>query len=93
MSILQFKDVCKAYKKNNMVINHLNLEIPEGKIIGLLGPNGCGKSTLIKMVAGILQPNCGEILVDNKPVGEDTCSLISYCSKKSTHLPFLGKVG
>ncbi len=83
MSILQFKDVCKAYKRNHMVINHLNLEIPSGKIIGLLGPNGCGKSTLIKMVAGILQPNCGEILVDNMPVGENTCGLISYLPERT----------
>ena len=83
MSILQIKDVCKSYKKNNMIIDHLNLEIPSGKIVGLLGPNGCGKSTLIKMIAGILQPNSGEILVDNIPVGETTCGLISYLPERT----------
>ncbi len=83
MSVLQIKDLCKSYKSNVNVINHLNLEIPAGKIIGLLGPNGCGKSTLIKMIAGILQPNSGEIFVDNKPVGEGTCDLISYLPERT----------
>lgn len=83
MSILQCKALCKSYKKGNMVINNLNLEIPSGKIIGLLGPNGCGKSTLIKMIAGILQPNSGEILVDNIPVGEETCAMVSYLPERT----------
>ena len=83
MNILEFKNLSKAYTKGINVINNLNLDIPQGKIIGLLGPNGCGKSTLIKMVAGLLQPTEGEIKVNGIPVGDETCSLISYLPERT----------
>ena len=56
MNVLEIKNLTKCYKKNNPVLDNMNLEIPAGKIIGLLGPNGCGKSTLIKLICGLLQP-------------------------------------
>ena len=83
MNVLELKGLSKAYTKGVNVINNLNLEIPQGKIIGLLGPNGCGKSTLIKMVAGLLQPTEGEILVNGIPVSDETCSLISYLPERT----------
>ena len=83
MNVLECKNLSKAYKKNVFVINNLNLSIPSGKIIGLLGPNGCGKSTLIKMIAGILQPTSGEIAVNGSPVGEKTCADISYLPERT----------
>jgi ABC-2 type transport system ATP-binding protein len=61
----------------------MNLEIPAGKIIGLLGPNGCGKSTLIKLICGLLQPNSGEILVDSNPVGEKSKAVVSYLPERT----------
>ncbi|MBE7055950.1 MAG: ABC transporter ATP-binding protein [Ruminococcaceae bacterium] len=83
MSVLECKNLCKAYKKGEYVINNLNIEIPKGKIVGLLGPNGCGKSTLIKMIAGILQPNSGEIYVSGKQIGEETRALVSYLPERT----------
>ena len=83
MNVLELKGLSKAYTKGVNVINNLNLDIPQGKIIGLLGPNGCGKSTLIKMVAGLLQPTEGEIMVNGIPVGDETCSLISYLPERT----------
>ena len=83
MNILEFKNLSKAYTKGKFVINNLNLEIPQGKIIGLLGPNGCGKSTMIKMIAGLLQPTSGEVLVNGMNVGEATCSFISYLPERT----------
>ena len=87
MNVLECKNLFKAYKKNVFVINNLNLSIPSGKIIGLLGPNGCGKSTLIKMIAGILQPTSGEITVNGSPVGEKTCADISYLPERTYFTP------
>ena len=43
-----------------------NLDLPRGKIVSIFGPNGCGKSTLMNMVAGLLKPDAGEILFDGK---------------------------
>lgn len=83
MNILEFKNLSKAYVKGINVISNLNLEIPQGRIIGLLGPNGCGKSTMIKMIAGLLQPTSGEILVNSKAVGEETCADISYLPERT----------
>ena len=54
MYTLECNKLCKRYDKVRNVIDNLDLQIPEGKIVGLLGPNGCGKSTLIKMAAGLL---------------------------------------
>ena len=65
----------------------MNLEIPAGKIIGLLGPNGCGKSTLIKLICGLLQPNSGEILVDSNPVGEKSKAVVSYLPERTYFNP------
>ena len=60
------------------VLNGLNLELPQGKIIGLLGPNGSGKTTLIKLIAGLLTPDAGGIEVCGVPAGVQTKALVSY---------------
>lgn len=83
MNVLECTNLNKSYKRNKPVLTNLNLMIPAGRIVGLLGPNGCGKSTLIKMIAGILQPNSGEIKVDGNPVGEKSCALISYLPERT----------
>ena len=83
MNILECKNLNKAYKKNVFVLRDFSLEIPAGKIIGLLGPNGCGKSTLIKLIAGLLQPTSGEILVDGHPIGEHSKAVISYLPERT----------
>lgn len=83
MSILECKNLTKSYKKNMPVLQDLNLDIPAGRIVGLLGPNGCGKSTLIKLVSGLLQPDSGEILVDGHEVGEHSKSIISYLPERT----------
>ena len=83
MNVLEIKNLTKCYKKNNPVLDNMNLEIPAGKIIGLLGPNGCGKSTLIKLICGLLQPNSGEILVDSNPVGEKSKAVVSYLPERT----------
>lgn len=83
MNILECKNLTKSYKKNVPVLSNFNLEIPSGRIVGLLGPNGCGKSTLIKLIAGLLQPNNGEIKVGDYPVGENSKALISYLPERT----------
>ncbi len=83
MSILECKNLRKAYKGSKYVLDGLNIAVPKGKIVGLLGPNGCGKSTLIKMIAGVLQPSYGEIYIDGKPVSEETKALVSYLPERT----------
>ncbi len=83
MNILECKNLTKSYRKGVRVLDNLNLEIPAGKIVGLLGPNGCGKSTLIKLVSGLLQADSGEITVGGVPVGEQSMALISYLPERT----------
>ncbi len=83
MNVLECKNLTKTYGKKSPVLNNFNIEIPQGKIIGLLGPNGCGKSTFIKLIAGILQPNSGEITVCGLPISEKTCALVSYLPERT----------
>ncbi len=83
MNVLEVAGLVKSYKKGEPVLKGLNLEIPAGRIIGLLGPNGCGKSTFIKLVAGLLQPDSGEIRVGGFEVGEKSKALISYLPERT----------
>ncbi|MBQ6893523.1 MAG: ABC transporter ATP-binding protein [Clostridia bacterium] len=81
--VLVCSDLCKSYKKGKPVLDNFNLTLPSGKIVGLLGPNGCGKSTLMKLVCGLLSPNSGEITVCGEPRSEKTNSLISYLPERT----------
>ena len=56
--ILEAKDICKAYGKN-MVLNQVNLTIKAGEIYGLVGENGAGKSSLMKVITGLTKPTSG----------------------------------
>ena len=83
MNILECKGLTKSYKRGVNVLDNFNLEIPEGRIVGLLGPNGCGKSTLIKLIAGLLQANGGNILVGGEEIGDKTRAMVSYLPERS----------
>ena len=51
-----------------VVYDRFDLDIPRGKLMSIFGPNGCGKSTLINMIAGLIPADAGEILFDGKPL-------------------------
>lgn len=82
MELLEFKDVCKNFG-DKKVLKNINLKIPKGKIIGLLGKNGTGKSTMIKLVNDLLTPTSGEILVNGEPIGVSSKSTISYLPERT----------
>ncbi|MFM2121171.1 MAG: hypothetical protein RL722_2639, partial [Pseudomonadota bacterium] len=50
--------------------SHFDLDLPRGEIVSIFGPNGCGKSTLMNMIAGLVAPDAGEILFDGKTLRE-----------------------
>ena len=76
--ILEIEKLIKRYKNNKNALNNINLKIKKGKIVGLLGPNGCGKTTLIKSIVGLLRPDSGEILIDGHHPGVYTKGIVSY---------------
>lgn len=68
--LLEARDVSFGYKKNEMVLNHVNLRVHAGECVALIGPSGCGKSTLSQILSGYLAPCSGEVLFDGKPLPE-----------------------
>lgn len=76
-TLLECKDLTKQFGKK-VAIDHINIQLENGRIIGLLGPNGSGKTTLIKMINGLLTPTSGSIAVKGSPVGMESKKIISY---------------
>ena len=83
--LLSINGVSKSYGSAE-VLSSINMVFPRGKVVGLLGPNGCGKTTLIKLICGLHQPSCGCIALNGIPIGTDTKALISYLPER-TYLP------
>jgi ABC-type multidrug transport system ATPase subunit len=64
---LQIQNLSKAFGKNQ-ILNNLSFTISKGKIIGLLGENGIGKTTLLRIIAGLQMPDTGSILIDGSEI-------------------------
>ena len=64
---IEIKNLSKKYK-DTLAVNNINFSIEKNKTLGLLGPNGCGKTTSIGMMLGLIKPTSGEILIENKNI-------------------------
>lgn len=76
-AVLQTTGLTKQYG-GFTALNGLNIQLERGKIIGLLGPNGSGKTTFIKLCCGLIKPTSGQILIGGMPVGVETKKIVSY---------------
>jgi len=76
-NIVIAENLCKSYLTKK-ALQGTDLTIKPGKIVGLLGPNGSGKTTFLKIAAGILHPSSGQILIDGQKPGVYTKSIVSY---------------
>ena len=65
MRQLKTKHLVKIYNKKR-VVNDVSIEVKEGEIVGLLGPNGAGKTTTFYMILGVIQPDTGDIILEEK---------------------------
>ena len=81
-NIVEFKDVHKSYSKKE-VLKGVNLNIPKGKIVGLLGPNGSGKTTMIKLMNGLLQADEGSIEIKGMKPSKETKKIVSYLPERT----------
>lgn len=82
MELLECKNLSKSFD-NKKILKDINLIIPKGKIVGLLGKNGQGKTTLIKLINDLLTPTSGEILIEGKHPGVESKRIISYLPERT----------
>lgn len=82
MELVKCINLCKEFD-NKQILNNINLTIPKGKIIGLLGKNGMGKTTLIKLMNDLLTPSSGEILINGEKPGINSKKVISYLPERT----------
>ena len=74
-TIIEVNNLTKKFE-NSLAVNNLNFKINKGTIIGLLGPNGCGKSTTIGMLLGLIKPTSGSVIIDNKNIENSRTDLL-----------------
>lgn len=81
-TILECRGLTKTFG-NKKVLSDINLKLEKGKIIGLLGPNGSGKTTFIKLINDLLTPTDGEIRIAGMSPGLETKKIVSYLPEKT----------
>lgn len=75
---IKVRNLSKSYIKGRPVLSDLSFDIPTGKIVGLLGPNGCGKTTLLKILAGCIHDYKGKIIINGNTPGAVTKSTTAF---------------
>ena len=85
--VLSVRNLYKAYKRGENILENFSLDVARGQIVGLLGPNGCGKTTLLKMIAGLLVADQGEIQVAGERRSELSNRDISYLPERTYFTP------
>lgn len=81
MALFELKGLTKKYGKKP-ALDNINLELEAGRIVGLLGPNGSGKTTIIKLANGLLKPTEGKVLLDGKEPSPYTKNIVAYLPDK-----------
>lgn len=82
MAILQLAGLTKRYGAK-CVLDGVSVSIEPGRIVGLLGPNGSGKTTMLKLCNGLLTPSKGSVLIDGRAPGVQTKKLVSYLPERT----------
>ena len=77
--ILESNEATKKYG-GKTAVDHVSLKLESGLVYAMLGSNGSGKTTWMKMVAGLVKPTSGEILYQNQPIGKESKKEIAYMS-------------
>ena len=75
-NIIKVENLCFEYEPGLQTINNISFQIHKGEYVAILGHNGSGKSTIAKLIVGLLTPTSGKILIDDEEVNDDTIDRI-----------------
>ena len=75
---VKVRNLNKSYIRHKPVLTDVSFDIPRGKIVGLLGPNGCGKTTLLKILSGVIHDYSGKIIINGNPPGPVTKATTAF---------------
>ena len=70
MNTIELKNIYKTFD-DDLILNNLNLNIKQGEFLTLLGPSGCGKTTTLRIIAGFIKPDKGEVIFENKKINDN----------------------
>ena len=69
-NVVEIENLSFAYPGGRQVLSRINLRIPHGKVVAIMGQSGCGKTTLLRMIGGALRPSEGEVRVFDQPLNQ-----------------------
>ncbi|NLV82138.1 MAG: ABC transporter ATP-binding protein [Synergistaceae bacterium] len=91
-TIIEFRNIKKAYE-DKVILDNFNLSVTKGDFVTIVGSSGCGKTTILKMINGLIEPTEGEILINNENIiGKDMIQLrrnIGYAIQGSVLFPHM----
>ncbi|MFX3617612.1 MAG: ABC transporter ATP-binding protein [Sporolactobacillus sp.] len=85
--MIQLENVSKRYLTKK-ALTAINLQIEPGHIVGLIGSNGSGKSTTLKLISGLIRPSQGTVLVDGEVANRRICKKVAYLSELDAYYSF-----
>ncbi len=88
MSALEVQNLSKKFLLNK-ALDHVDIKFEKGKLIGLLGPNGSGKTTMMRIIAGLLQPSTGKVVFENNLRGAKLKEKVSFMPTESHLYPWM----
>ena len=92
LKTIELRNVSHNYGCNSNAISNLNFSVKSGEFVCVLGPSGCGKSTFLKILAGHLQPDSGEIFINDQSLYKNVKNIrshIAYASEEESFDPLL----
>ncbi|MDR1733975.1 MAG: ABC transporter ATP-binding protein [Oscillospiraceae bacterium] len=83
--LVEIKNLTKSYG-SNVVLKNITFQLPRGTIVGLMGPNGSGKTSLMKILTGMINDYSGQVIIDGESIGAHTKAITAWLPDK-TYLP------